>query len=455
VFLPLISALLAAPPPVRALPQAELVVSMPSLAALQAAKAFIAVAQDKTTFARPSTYRDAVHPLLSLDVLDDASLTLAGVEPTRPLTLSTRGQLTQTCLTVKDPKAYDGAIRKKLERLGTVAEKTLRGVTVLTSTDALGRVLGASLRKGNDACAATPQGTSLDRELDSLAKAFSTKSTGPAFDAAASLAGQLQVLAPVGRAPGAVSMAFDGLTMTAEGKARNAPVVALAGTGASPYATLASPGLGVVRLRVARDGVERLLTEVLPSLPGGAALLVAARKAAPSLTGNMAVLAHRVAVTQGLRTPANRFFALKMALVAETNSPELARSAIASIEPKALALREGNWSVQVVGTSVVLANDAKAAEALVAALPASAGAQAHGAEWTFEGKALARGLAQVPLLEAIQVPEVAGLLAASTELGPLLATSGTISGWLDSKEGQQRAKLVWPLVRNAPDAGRP
>jgi hypothetical protein len=59
---------------------------------------------------------------------------------------------------------------------------------------------------------------------------------------------------------------------------------------------------------------------------------------------------------------------------------------------------------------------------------------------------VARALAQVPLLEAVQTAELAGLVAASAELGPLLLASDSVAGWLESTgPGAHRGQLTWAL----------
>jgi hypothetical protein len=90
---------------------------------------------------------------------------------------------------------------------------------------------------------------------------------------------------------------------------------------------------------------------------------------------------------------------------------------------------------------------------MLAALPGGAGKQAHAGEAVVDPKLLAEGLSQVPLLEALQAPELAGLVAAATELGPLLLASKKVTGWLDAAgTGQHRAQAVWQLDATKFDA---
>lgn len=104
-----------------------------------------------------------------------------------------------------------------------------------------------------------------------------------------------------------------------------------------------------------------------------------------------------------------------------------------------------------------LSNDAAAREVALRALPAKASAQAHAGEATVDPALLARALSQVPLSEAVQNAELAGLLAASAELGPLLVGSEKIAGWVDGAGAQgHRAQLWWVLKQPAgADGGVP
>ncbi|MBS1150068.1 MAG: hypothetical protein H6Q89_1766, partial [Myxococcaceae bacterium] len=61
---------------------------------------------------------------------------------------------------------------------------------------------------------------------------------------------------------------------------------------------------------------------------------------------------------------------------------------------------------------------------------------------------LARALAQVPLVDVLAVPELAGLLAASAEGGPLLLASEKLTGYADSESASVlRGQLVWTLKK--------
>ena len=107
---------------------------------------------------------------------------------------------------------------------------------------------------------------------------------------------------------------------------------------------------------------------------------------------------------------------------------------------------------------LVVSNDPEVRARALTALKTAAGKQVHGVEFEVDPKLVAKGLQQVPLLEAVQTPELAGLVAAGTELGPLLLASERVSGYLDSASGAvHTSRLVWQLeaAKFAPDAGVP
>ena len=191
--------------------------------------------------------------------------------------------------------------------------------------------------------------------------------------------------------------------------------------------------------------MPEVVSQLSHRLPGGAELSRAGALLAPLLTGNAALLVGHVKVTTGLRSSAARFFAVRFALVAETSDPAAAKAVLEGLEAKALTQREGTLDVAVVGSTVILSNDEPVKQKALAALGSAAGKQAHGVELAGTPARIASALNQVPLLEAVQAPELAGLVAAGTELGPLLLASEPFTGWLDSAGGVARGQLVWKL----------
>jgi hypothetical protein len=158
-------------------------------------------------------------------------------------------------------------------------------------------------------------------------------------------------------------------------------------------------------------------------------------------------------VTGSLRTDAGRFFAVRTAVFAETHAPEEALKAIMLLgtlkgskpleagDGISVLLKEGEVRMGVRGSHVFFSNDPGVLEATYKALPTTGGPMTHGAELNVDPKLLAQGLSQVPLMDAIQSTELAGVLAAGAELGPLLLATERISGWADP----QKAQVSWKL----------
>lgn len=445
--------LLAAP---RAPAGAEVVGYVPRLDAVGALLPFFTAAGSRSVLLRPEAWRSQAHPLIEVDLTSAEGLALVGIDGTASLTQSALGDASVACVTVSDVDKYRKAADARLARLGDVFEKTEGGVSVYATRDPLGRVLGAYALKGKESCAISGHGRSVESQFALLAKAVARPATGPGYALAQKLPGPLQLIAPGGAQHGVVTVSAEALTLNLDARSKGAPLAQLAGAGSSPFGAFRPTGLLVVRARLARAQVPALVEQVVRVLPGGAALLPMAREAAPLLTGNTALLLSHARVTTGLRTKEARFFALRGALVAEVSDPELVAAVLSRLDPKALTFREGTLTISLEGNALILSNDGEVRGRAVQALAKSAGKQAHGLELELDPHLVARGLQQVPLLEAVQAPELAGLVAAGTELGPLLLASERVTAWLDSASGgAHAAHLTWQLEAEkfTPDAG--
>jgi hypothetical protein len=443
-------ALLAAP---RAPADAELVTYVPKLDRLSTLMPFFTAAGTRSVILRPEGWRGTAHPVLEFDVTDPASLDAAGVDASSSLTLSRIGERQVSCVGIKDAKRFAARCEERLKRLGDLFTKQEGAVTTVGARDPLNRVLAGYVINGTESCAVTGHGLSVEKQLPELAKALGKSVKGPGFTLAQGLDGAAQVVVPKGSPLGAVTLTGDGLTLTANAKAKGLPLAQLSGAGTSPYAALAPADLATLRARLAKDAMAPVLDQVLRQLPGGKDLAALSTAVAPLLTGNVAVYAAKVKVSQGLRTPEARFFAVKSVWLAEVTDAAAVQAALGGKDRVSFPTRAGALEVGLTGTTLWLSNDAGARDALLAALPGGAGKQAHAGEAVVDPKLLAEGLSQVPLLEAIQAPELAGLVAAATELGPLLLASKKVSGWLDAAgAGQHRAQAVWQLDATKFDA---
>ncbi len=447
--------LLGAP---RAPAGADTVSWVPKLEAVAQVQPFFAAAGTRSLLLRPEAWRGQAHPLLTVDLLERESLVRAGLDPAGELTRAAFGGAEVTCVALADVAAYRAACDAKLLRVGEVSTKAVGGVTVSLARDPLGRVLMAYAVQGKTSCAMTGHGRSVEPQLAMLGEALTRPSKDGAVALGAALPGAVVLMTSSGTQHGALALSTKGLTATLDGRGKGLRLAQLAGPGASPFGAFSAPGLAVVRGRFAKAQLPALVEQVARQLPGSAALLPLARELGPLLTGNVAALVSHARVTTGLRTKEARSFALKHALLLELTDPAPAAALLERLDRGAVSFREGALSLSLHGAVLVVANDAEVRDRAVAALAGAAGKQAHGVEWLVDPKLVARALSQVPLLEAVQAPELAGLVAASTELGPLLLASEKVAGWLDSASGGRHlGQLTWVLdaTKLTPDAGSP
>ena len=458
----LVAAFLSAAP--KGLADADLITWAPKAGDVSSLLPFFARAGQGSVMVSPASWRESVHPLLEFDVTRPESISAVGIAVNEGLSLSVRGPVSVGCHGVSDGAAFEAACRRRLERFGTIFKSEAAGVVTLGARDGLNRVQAAVLIKGKEACAISASGQTIEKLLPEVLKQLGKPLSGPHVKAAAELPATQYFLFP--ERPAAANARFKGWatlalaakadTLTIDAKSKGAPISTLQGAGPSPFAALQVPGVATLKLRLAKDQLPGVFEQLFPSFPGGRTLTPVAKELAPHLTGNVAVVFSRVKVTSGLRSPTARFFAARFVVLAETDDPKSAQTLIESIDPKALAFKEGTLSAGLTRSIVMLSNDVEVKDSVVAALGKSTGAQKHGAELDVDPKALAKALAAVPLLEIVQSPELSGVLIAATELGPLLQMTNHVRGWLDSTSATtQRAQFSWALdaERAAPDAG--
>jgi len=438
--------LMAAP---KAPPGSELVISVPRLDALATIVPFFQAAGSRAPMLRVEYWRSEAIPLLAVDVTSPDSLAAAGIEPTGPLTVSKLADRTVSCVTVADGARYARRVAEALAPLGKVSTRKEAGVPITLARDPIDRVLAAVATQGRQSCSIVGGGLSVEPQLPAVVKALDL---GPT----AGLDGAAFAFVPVGSPRGVVALSTRGLQLTLDARAQGLFSAALQGPGPSQYASFAPEGMMVLRARFSPAGMPGAVGELVRRLPASPALTPLIPELAPLLTGNVAVAVSHVQVTTGLRSSAARFFATRHAVLAETSNPEAVRQLLAKLGASALTFREGRLDVSVEGTTVILSNDDEVKRRALAATARSQGRQAHAAEVSATPALVARGLSQVPLLEAVQSPALATLLAVSAELGGLLLASKSITGWADpSGPGLHRAQLTWRLdeARFATDGG--
>ncbi|MCA2978682.1 MAG: hypothetical protein INH37_10385 [Myxococcaceae bacterium] len=446
----------------RGLADATLVTWAPKLSEVQTLLPFFTRAGEGSVMLSPASWRESAHPLVPFDVTRPESAAAVGIDVTQGLTLSTRGPVSVACHGLSDVKTFEATCRARLDRYGPVSRDERAGVTTLLSRDGLGRVQGAVVLKGREACAVHASGQSVERLLPEVTKALTGKPLTNAWvKAASALPAAQYFMVPDGERsfPGWATAALSahGSALSVDLKSKGLPFASLEGAGPSPFGALTTRGVLVLRLRLSKRELSANLDRFLALAPGSAALRAVSARVSPALTGNVALVFSRVKVTSGLRTPTARFFAARFTALAETTDATAAREAVEALDAKALSFREGTLGLGVRENVLWLSNDAESRDEVLGALAGAAGAQRHGAELDVEPLALARALASVPLLEVVQAPELSPVLVVATELGPLPGPTREVRGWLDGGPSGQRGQLTWALApppAGAPDAGR-
>ncbi len=461
---PLILTLLLLAAPARATPtprgpaDAEFAFFIPDFSAAWALTPFLDAAADHSALLKREGWRNDVHPLLRVDVTRKDSLVEAGIDPAGSGTLSFKGELSVSCVTLADPKKFEAACADRLKGYGVAFRKDVDGVAVVGAKDSLDRVLAGYVIKGRESCAIGGQGLSVEKPLLELGKLLGKPPSSAMWKALAGLPGQAMLVAP----RFAAGLKGAGLTLTSEFKSSRLPVAKLTGAGPSPYGGASWDGMLWLRMRLDPAQLAPELAQLGATLqricPGcdPAALTDTATALAPVLTGNALVYVQQVKVQGSLRTLAPRFFAHKGAALAETSDPKAARAALENLsrikgakateEGFSLQLREGTLQLGVRDSHVYLSDDAAALAAVFKGLSAGGGKQAHGAEFSVDPDKVAKALAQVPVVDVLAVPELAGLLAASAELGPLLLASEKMTGYADTDATSAvRGAHLWTL----------
>jgi hypothetical protein len=180
------------------------------------------------------------------------------------------------------------------------------------------------------------------------------------------------------------------------------------------------------------------------------------RAVAERLTGNVLVVADSVRLRPNLRTPEGRFFAPRQAVAAEVTDTAAMKSALAPLakfpgakateDGYTLDVKGGTLFLRLKGRQLVVGNDEEVTRLLLAAVPREGAALPHAVDFTVDPKRLANGLNQVSLMDVVSDRRLAGIFTMGLEMGPLLARSERISGWLDSASGGgHRFSTVWTL----------
>jgi hypothetical protein len=439
----------AAAPRVHA--QADVAVYIPRLNKLGPLVGFFERAGEKAGLLRPSGWKSEFHPLLWLDVQRPESFTEAGLSLEHPYTVSLVGSSRMACGVVTDVKRFEEKAASRLSALGERFEKPGK-------TFRVGAKLGKEIRGGyalrdNQLCAfaTTRDGAAF---LAEAAKRVEKPFAGPGakWMAAPLPSAPLYVLSARGIA--AVSELPNGLKV--EARTRDVPLPAFVAKPDHPQGALPSSGLlfarGAVKPEALASALAPWVSQVAQACPSctRAQLDRAASTLANQLTGTFLVRVDRAELRGALRTEANRFFAVKQALVAQLKADAVSLTSVfESLGQKSgdgyvLSTPSGELRFGTKDKHVYFANDETAMRAILEGV-SRPGPVEHGLEIQIPPPALAKTLSQVSLLDVMAVKELASVFALSAELGPLLAASENL--WLkdDVTGGVHSLELRWTL----------
>ncbi|GHG67992.1 hypothetical protein [Comamonas sp. JC664] len=452
-----LAATLAAAPAPRTAASAQTLVHVPKVDALTGLAAFMERAGQHAALLRPAAWRSELHPFLVIDPTRPQSLSELGLDPSGPATVSMREDGRVSCMRVSDAKVFQEKAAAAITAAGgTDAKPTTRqGVTTLHVERDMGGSMGYAL-KGKEVCAFG----AIERGGAALLKE-SVRLVGktPAPDARL---GKLPGVAYV--VSGTTVVGLDGTAngLQAEGVTTKLRLPAFQAKGTSPYAAAKLDGLLFSRASVSPAGVTdtvdtmRSVLQALCTACPKDSLHSMAKAVAKQLTGNLLVNMDHVQVRGSLRSMTTRFFAVRQAVAAEVKDAAAVRSALAPLSQLPdvkvlqdgwlLPLKGGNVLVRLQGKHLVVGNEETVTQATVAALTDASAKQERAVEFAVDPKKVARGLSQISLSDILSDELMAALFAASSELGPLLARSERITGWMDSAPGGgHRVSMNWVL----------
>jgi hypothetical protein len=422
-----------------AVPGPQVSVQVSNLQQLKQLGPFLEVASRYSNILQPQTLVGEAYPLLPVDIFSADSLNTSGLNAQGPWNYYKFDALSLACLQVVNPTVFIAATNEKLKRSGELFNKKINGLNVIGVKDSLGRTLSAYIIDKQRTCALTGHGYSIEKQLPLLAQYF----VKPYALQKPPQPGLAELQLQNGEANFSCSAKGRVAQVDARFTQLNAPH--FQGPGPSVFARFSSPGLLNFRARFEPKEVPALLRALLPRIPFAKTLEPAIEAIAPHLTGNVALFASQVKVTKGLLSTEARFFALKLAVLAETNNSAQAERVLKSLDASQLSSKSGTLKIKTEGNFISLSNDDKTLESALGAARDASGVQKHGFEFTIEAPLLAKALGQVPLLEAVQSAELAGVLAAGTETGPLLTATEKIEGRLDYVKDIHIGHLDWSL----------
>lgn len=438
--------------------KAEASIYIPNLRRFDGVAQFLHQAGPYAALLRTENWREHMHPILQLDLTVPEEVEGAGLARDGSATLNLFPGTRMSCVQLAEPNVYMQQMDSQLRILGEPVTRMEGGLKLQGAQLGGNRFAGYVISK-NEACAVTSETGQGEKWLREAAKLLLRTPQGPRVTSQ----GALYAQTPYGL------LTLQGAASTLQVSFRTqAPSLRHAKKmNSSPYGTLKSEGLGVFRTHLTalglQDVVARLrdsLPEICPTCPAAEVGLFLSRLV-PHLSGHMALYADKVKAGSSLRTPADRYFALKHVLFFETKNPRAIDDALRGLAKMENATQDnsgmvslfsaaGNWLIGRQDNHVFVANNEASLKLGLAALPPKSTPVFHATEFEGNPKFLAKGLRQVNLLDVLGTPELASLFAAGVEVGPLLAQSEKMTGWAENTpSGQQDFFLQWTLDAQA------
>jgi hypothetical protein len=422
-------------------PPIDLTTQIGKLSHLNQLKPFLDVASKHSNILQPQSLVGESYPLLAIDIFNEDSLAMAGISPDGALQHMKLNVISVGCVTLNDVAKHIQVAGAKLKTLGEMYSKKISGVPVQAARDSLGRVLAAYAISGQHACSIVGHGYSIEKQLPMLAQ-FTSRPQVPVKPLKNGI-----VVSQVREGDAVLTLNANQRTSTIDGRFTKLPLAHFETQGLSPFATFAPSGLLSLRTRLAQKDLSTLMLQVIPYFPHAELLQPKIKLVAPLLTGNVAAYVSKVKVTNGLLATDARFYAIHSTVLAETKNPAAAAKVLANLDKQQLQTKFGTLKIWVEGRFIVFSNDDETAKVALEAAKESAGIQKHGFEFVLETPLVAKAMMQVPLMEAVQSAELAGLLAAATELGPLLMASEKMEGYLDFEKLEHVGHVEWSLQK--------
>ena len=427
----------------RPLPNADSGVYVPRIDRLGGLVEFMDRAGTRSVMLRPKTWFSQFHPLLYVDFTRLDSLRASGIDTSGSTTVSFRKDGWMNCSELSDSKKFAEHAKQRLATFGEVTEGKRHGIAIVTAKATDGAIRAGYAQKGKVTCAIVSANNG-EGLLDAAVTAVAHPVLSGGWRGTKGLSGVAFLVMPEGVA----GLSGSNGTLEVDGRASELPVPPLQKGARSPYAEMTPPGLLVARAAIAQKDVPGAVRSLIARVSQLCAKcdrekVSALQKAlAEELTGNVALAVNSLHVSGRLSSDAQRFFAARQVWLAELRDPEAATKALAQLESWpgarksgegfAIPIEGGEVQVGVHGDHLFLANDAKALAAGLAAIPKKSGKLSHGVELELDPAKTSRSLEQISFFDVIGSKELAGLFAASTELGPVLGISKALNGWADS-----------------------